>query len=207
MMYNIGYAVSLTALVLACVILIVFRRLHCTRNYIHLNLFVSFILRAASILTRDGLLWSRLNPAIDDPKDMMSRLDEQAAVIPCRIMHILSQYCILANYYWLLVEGMYLHNLLVFMVLTEKTNYLVYMTCGWGIPIVFLIPWLIVKYLYENTQCWAQNYNMGFWWIIRSSVFLAISVNFLIFVRIISILVSKMRANRLGSSDYKFRLV
>ncbi|MGH0128169.1 UNVERIFIED_CONTAM: hypothetical protein FKN15_002977 [Acipenser sinensis] len=58
--------------------------------------------------------------------------------------------------------------------------------------------------MYE--RCWEQNVNMGFWWIIRSPIIFSILINFLIFIRIIEILVSKLRAHQMRYTDYKFRL-
>lgn len=38
------------------------RKLHCTRNYIHLNLFFSFILRAVAVLVKDDIIFNRTSP-------------------------------------------------------------------------------------------------------------------------------------------------
>lgn len=42
------------------------------------------------------------------------------------------QYGIVANYCWLLVEGIYLHNLLVLAVFSERSYFTLYLCIGWG---------------------------------------------------------------------------
>lgn len=52
--------------------------------------------------------------------------------ISCRIAVAMMQYSIMANSYWLLVEGIYLHNLLVITVFTERNYFKIYLCIGWG---------------------------------------------------------------------------
>uniref|UniRef100_A0AAQ4QV11 Glucagon receptor b n=1 Tax=Gasterosteus aculeatus aculeatus TaxID=481459 RepID=A0AAQ4QV11_GASAC len=191
-MYTVGYSLSLGALLLALGILISFRKLHCMRNNIHMNLFASFILKAVSILVKDALLrpcpWTGV------------------AVTWCRGAVVMMQYSVMANNYWLLVEGIYLHSLLVITVFSERKYFFIYLAIGWGAPLMFVLPWITVKYLYENEECWERNINMGYWWIIRSPIVFAYLINFFIFIRIIKILMSKLRAHQMRYTDYKFRL-
>ncbi|NWX15434.1 GLR protein, partial [Aegotheles bennettii] len=229
-MYTVGYSVSLCALLLALALLLGFSKLHCMRNYIHMNLFASFILKGVSVLVIDALLKTHYSDKIDGYNVHIWLSDEVSqgagglrgqgarartvlqpwpclqAAAGCRAATVFMQYGIVANYCWLLVEGIYLHNLLVVAVFSERSYFTLYLCIGWGAPVLFLIPWVIVKFLYENIQCWTTNNNMGFWWILRFPVFLAILINFFIFIRIIQILVSKLRAHQMRYTDYKFRL-
>uniref|UniRef100_A0A2I3HAI5 Glucagon-like peptide 1 receptor n=1 Tax=Nomascus leucogenys TaxID=61853 RepID=A0A2I3HAI5_NOMLE len=202
--YTVGYALSFSALVIASAILLGFRHLHCTRNYIHLNLFASFILRALSVFIKDAALkWMYSTAAQQHQWDGLLSYQDS---LGCRLVFLLMQYCVAANYYWLLVEGVYLYTLLAFSVFSEQRIFRLYVSIGWGVPLLFVVPWGIVKYLYEDEGCWTRNSNMNYWLIIRLPILFAIGVNFLIFVRVICIVVSKLKANLMCKTDIKCRL-
>ncbi|XP_053424069.1 glucagon receptor [Nycticebus coucang] len=203
--YTVGYSLSLGALVLALATLLGFRKLHCTRNYVHANLFASFMLKACSVLVIDRLLKTRYSQKIGDDLSVSIWLSD-GAMAGCRVASVFMQYGVVANYCWLLVEGVHLHSLLGRATLPERSCFTLYLGIGWGAPMLFVIPWAVIKCLFENVQCWTSNDNMGFWWILRFPVFLAILINFIIFVRIIHLLMAKLQARQMHYTDYKFRL-
>ncbi|KFZ46031.1 Glucagon receptor, partial [Antrostomus carolinensis] len=82
-----------------------------------------------------------------------------------------------------------------------------------GAPVLFLIPWVVVKFLYENIQLpWAgDRAALPIPALPASALPLmdhsaSLQINFFIFIRIIQILVSKLRAHQMRYTDYKFRL-
>uniref|UniRef100_A0A8C3SFX2 Glucagon receptor n=1 Tax=Chelydra serpentina TaxID=8475 RepID=A0A8C3SFX2_CHESE len=150
-------------------------KLHCMRNYIHMNLFASFVLKGVSVLVIDALLKTRYNEKIDDYNVGIWLSDEAAA--GCRAATVFMQYGIVANSCWLLVEGIYLHNLLVLAVFSERSYFTLYLCIGWG----------------ERPGTGGTRTSRG-------------AINFFIFIRIIQILVSKLRAHQMRYTDYKFRL-
>ncbi|XP_068102428.1 secretin receptor isoform X2 [Hyperolius riggenbachi] len=189
-LYTIGYGTSLTSLALALIVLLSFRRLRCTRNYIHMHLFASFILRASSIFIKDAVLFSTedINHCDVYRKD-------------CHYVMIFFQYCIMANYSWLLVEGLYLHTLLVVSFFSEWKYFCWYIALGWGSPLIFIIAWSACRHLYEDTGCWNINSNASIWWIIRGPIILSIFINFILFVRIIRVLMRKLRTSHVWGND------
>ncbi|XP_027626532.1 glucagon receptor isoform X1 [Tupaia chinensis] len=203
--YTVGYSLSLGALLLALATLLGLSKLRCTRNYVHANLFLSFALKASSVLALDGLLQTRYSQHLGDHHSVSAWLSD-AAVAGCRVAAVFMQYGVVANYCWLLVEGVYLHSLLGLATFPKRGLFTLYLGVGWGAPLLFVLPWAVVKCLFENVQCWTSNGSMAFWWILRFPVFLAILINFVIFVRIVHLLVAKLRARQMRHTDYKFRL-
>ncbi|XP_056271255.1 pituitary adenylate cyclase-activating polypeptide type I receptor-like isoform X1 [Pseudoliparis swirei] len=188
--YTAGYATSLISLISAIFVFTVFRKFHCTRNYIHINLFFSFILRASAVFIKDGVLFS------DENLDhcFMSSTSCKSAVT-------FFQFSILANYFWLLVEGMYLQTLLALTFVFQKKYFWWYILIGWGLPTTIITAWILTKNFYDNKGCWDDTDVAFIWWIIKAPITASLLVNFLIFVNVIRILVQKLRSPGVGGND------
>ncbi|XP_047211616.1 secretin receptor isoform X1 [Girardinichthys multiradiatus] len=193
-MYTIGYTLSLITLTIAITIFCLFRKLHCTRNHIHIQLFISFILKAMFIFIRDSLLFTN---------EEFYHCDSYP--VACKIVLMFSNYSILANYSWLLVEGHFLFTLVSRSFFSVKKHIAWYILLSWGVPFIIIVCWGCAKFFYEDEGCWETRRHEWIWWILRVPVLLTICVNLSFFLGILRILISKLRmpdAHRSEFSQY-----
>ncbi|XP_043546780.1 growth hormone releasing hormone receptor, like [Chiloscyllium plagiosum] len=193
--YTVGYSLSLAVLSVAVFILLMFRRLHCTRNYIHVQLFATFILRSLSVFIKDAVLFG------DADIDHCT-----FSTAGCKISVVFWYFCMLTNYFWLLVEALYLSSLLVVPFSYGKSYFWWWSVLGWGVPTVCTVAWVITKLQFENTECWDVIEGSPYWWIIKGPIVASIAINFVLFINIIRILVQKVMPREVHtaiSSQYR----
>ncbi|XP_027975144.1 pituitary adenylate cyclase-activating polypeptide type I receptor isoform X4 [Eumetopias jubatus] len=189
-LYTVGYSTSLVTLTTAMVILCRFRKLHCTRNFIHMNLFVSFMLRAISVFIKDWILYAEQ----DNNHCFISTVE-------CKAIMVFFHYCVVSNYFWLFIEGLYLFTLLVETFFPERRYFYWYTIIGWGTPTVCVSVWAMLRLYFDDTGCWDMNDNTALWWVIKGPVVGSIMVNFVLFIGIIIILVQKLQSPDMGGNE------
>ncbi|XP_060830241.1 parathyroid hormone/parathyroid hormone-related peptide receptor-like isoform X1 [Bombus pascuorum] len=202
---KVGYTVSLFTLVIAFLILVVInlsqigrRKLRCPRNMLHMHLFASFMLRAFMALMKDVLFVSGMALA----SDVMIKngntywlVDEKENSWLCKVFTSFWQYFILANYFWILMEGLYLHNLVFLALFTDINSSIIgYVCLGWGLPAVFVSCWIVARLTLDNKYCWTTHENSNLFLLIRVPTMLSILINFGLFVNIVRVLLLKLKS-------------
>ncbi|GLD60009.1 S-adenosylmethionine synthase-like protein, partial [Lates japonicus] len=189
LMYSVGYGVSLAALLIAVVVFCCFRKLLCTRNYIHLNLFVTFMLRSLAVFIKDAVLF------VDKSMDHCT-----VSTLQCKAAVTFFHFCVLSNFSWLLVEGLYLQTLLLFAFTQTRKLFWIYAVIGWSAPTVTVVMWALLKKQLDDEGCW-DNLESRLWWIIKIPILLSIFINFLIFLNISRIIIQKTKATHINQRE------
>lgn len=182
MISDIGYLLSLLTLVFALLILTCIKRLRSPKNNLHLQLFLSFIIRCC-------LHWVQKLFVHEQSADYSMSHEGW----PCKLVTVIWQYTLLANYNWILMEGVYLYSLIFYTTISPYgPSILGYIAFGWLMPLVCIIPWIVAKANYENFRCWLTNNNQAYFWILRAPITISILLNFIIYIRIVLVLYSKI---------------
>ncbi|KAG8432777.1 hypothetical protein GDO86_017134 [Hymenochirus boettgeri] len=209
-MYTVGYSISFCSLAVAIFIIGYFRRLHCTRNYIHMHLFVSFMLRAASIFVKDKVVHTHIGVKELDAmlmgdlrSIMVSPALDKSQYVGCKIAVVMFIYFLATNYYWILVEGLYLHSL-IFVAFFSDTKYLWGFTLiGWGFPAVFVVIWAVARAALADSRCWELSAG-DIKWIYQAPILAAIGLNFILFLNTVRVLATKIwESNAVGYDTRK----
>ncbi|XP_073345282.1 growth hormone releasing hormone receptor 2 [Pagrus major] len=189
LIYSVGYGVSLAALLIAGLVFCCFRKLLCTRNYIHLHLFVTFILRILAVFIKDSVLFA------DKSTDHCT-----VSTLGCKAAVSFFHWCVLLNFSWLLVEALYLQTLLLFTFTHTGKLFWIYTTVGWGTPSVIVVIWVLLKKQFDDEGCW-DDLESRLWWIIKIPILLSIFTNFVIFLNISRIIVQKTQSTHVTQNE------
>ncbi|XP_075924254.1 corticotropin-releasing factor receptor 2-like isoform X1 [Petromyzon marinus] len=177
----LGHCISLAALITAFGFFWWLRRsIRCLRNAIHWHLVTTFILRNAAWL---------LLQIID--------LSTQERNEPwCRVVITVFNYFQVTNFFWMFVEGCYLHTAIVMTYSTDKLRKSIFVCIGWCIPAPIIIVWAMVKLFYEDEKCWfGKTEGKYIDYIYQGPIILVLLVNFIFLFNIVRILMTKLRAS------------
>ncbi|KAG3278089.1 growth hormone releasing hormone receptor [Ictidomys tridecemlineatus] len=179
--YTMGHSISVIALCLAIAILVALRKLHCPRNYIHTQLFATFILKAGAVFLKDATLFH------SDDTDYCT-----FSTVLCKVSVATSHFATMTNFSWLLAEAVYLSCLLASASPSSRTAFWWLVLAGWGLPMLCTGTWVGCKLAFEDIACWDLDDSSPYWWIIKGPIILSVGVNFGLFLNIIRILLRKL---------------
>lgn len=131
------------------------RRLRCARNFIHIQLFITFILKAVAVFVKDAALFSsddtnhctlstvrlttlsscsHTSSPFDTEYPISSSLfpPVSAGQFACKASVVFCHYCVMANFFWLLVEALYLNSLLLSSFCHTRRCLWGFSLLGWG---------------------------------------------------------------------------
>ncbi|KAB0799158.1 hypothetical protein PPYR_07038 [Photinus pyralis] len=202
-----GYIISLIALISAMIIFFAIKKLQCPRNRLHMHLFASFIMRGFMSLLKDFIFVEGVafkSDLVYNMDGILKYTKEHHNWI-CKALTSSRNYFIVANYTLILMEGIYLHNLIFLTLCSDKTKITFYYIFGWAFPLLFVIPWILMRIYHEDTFCWTTSTNKSYLILLHGPITLSVIVNFVLFIMIVRILLMKLNSIYIQHQRTKYR--
>ncbi|KAL1491194.1 hypothetical protein ABEB36_011830 [Hypothenemus hampei] len=187
----LGYGLSTLALVTALVIFITLKRLHCERNKLHINLFISHLCRAAMFIIKDRVFVHGITMPKDITYDGYGRADVRCGWTGKMLVSV-QWYVSLVNYLFMMMEGLYLHNLIFLNLYSQFHSTTTYCLLGWGVPLAFVVPWVFLRIHFEDTYCWTLQNNKYIQLLFDIPTAMTVIMNFILFMIILRVLIRKI---------------
>ncbi|XP_055352664.1 corticotropin-releasing factor receptor 1-like isoform X2 [Paramacrobiotus metropolitanus] len=186
--YYIGYSISFISSCVALWLFIYFRTLHCLRNTLHCNLIITYILVDVTWIIMTSII-------THEPTEVHAfgkSVTDETYRFDCRLTVAFFNYFQVTNFFWMLVEGLYI-ILIIFR--THKLELLCYWPfaiIGWGLPICVITAWMTVKIVLDDKECWI-NTSSPYNFIYIGPILLVLAVNVIFLCTIMHILLRKYR--------------
>nr|QEY08359.1 calcitonin [Phenacoccus solenopsis] len=189
LIYKGGYMLSLVALIISLCIFYYFKSLTCTRIQIHKNLFISLVV--------NNFLWLVWYKAVlEDVKVTAGN------PVWCQVLHLLVHYFMVATYFWMFCEGLYLHTILVVTFLTESRVMGCLYIIGWGIPAVLVVLYAVCRSSSttgETIHCWMEE--SSYLLVLSIPVCISMIANLFFLFNIVRLLLKKLPSVNGGQTN------
>ncbi|KAH8275457.1 hypothetical protein KR026_007683 [Drosophila bipectinata] len=183
LIYEVGYGISLLAILLSLAILGYFKSLKCARITLHMNLFASF--------AANNSLWLIWYLLVMPDTELLHQ-----SPMRCVALHIKLHYFLLSNYSWMLCEGFYLHTVLVAAFISEKRLVKWLIAFGWGSPAIVIFVYSMARGLggtpEQNMHCWMSPTDYDN--ILVVPVCISMFLNLLFLCNIVRVVLLKLNA-------------
>uniref|UniRef100_A0A914H3H7 Uncharacterized protein n=1 Tax=Globodera rostochiensis TaxID=31243 RepID=A0A914H3H7_GLORO len=184
-------------------ILSCFRRLRVFRNLLHLHLMVALlaVVLIRLVLYIDLIFTDRMgHQQLVNPHGKTIN----TMVFVCELMFFLLEYFKSVAFWWMFLEGLYLHNLLVFAFFTKTPKLWPYLITGYGVPLAHTLSWLIVLLVKKDgklERCLGSYYLETVFWILDGPRLLQLVLNTFFVFNVIRVLWLKVRDSHQPSSE------
>lgn len=106
--------------------------MRCTRIRIHTQLFTSLALSCFLFIC-----WYKFVVA---SSDVIKENPDW-----CVALHILTQYLMLCNYFWMFCEGVHLHLVLVVVFIKDNVAMRIFIFIGWILPLIYVVVYSFLR--------------------------------------------------------------